>query len=1422
MHNFHTRLRSLVLLLAVITVAGCRFFGPGGVSVLLLGGSSGSHKPDRMSEILAQGLSGTGLSITYTEDIDLLSADQLARHDVIAIYKDDGELSAGQESALLGAVEKGMGMVAIHCASHAFRNSPYYGALVGGRFKGHGRGVFRPRIVDAQHPITDGLDSFETWDETYVHNELGKDLRVLMTRAESGAYEPSAWVRRHGEGRVFYTALGHDERTWRQEAFQELLHRAIRWAAGRTDEPEVELPDDYLAEEPPPPLSPQESIEKMHLPEGFRVELFAAEPDVSNPMTMTFDERGRLWIIESTDYPNKVEESVEGNDQIKICEDTDGDGVADKFTVFADGLNIPTSLLHGGGGLLVAQAPHILLLRDTDGDDRADDTKILYTGFGRFDTHAVLNNFRYGLDNWIWATVGYSGGEVTVAGTKHRILASVFRFRPDGSALEVLTPTQSNTWGLGFSETGQVFMSKANRMHHLHLGVANRFYESVQGWHGVGSESIEDHKHFHPVTTHIRQVDDHGGYTSAAGKSVYTARGFPQEFWDRTSFVCEPTGHLIHTDFLVRAGSAFVARDGWNLMASRDPWTAPVEALVGPDSSVWFLDWYNYIVRHNPTPAGFETGVGNAYVTDQRDKKHGRIYRIVYEASEPSPIPPVGELRPVQWLGMLRHENMRWRLTAQRLLVERGHSDIVPQLRRLVDNRSLDERENNPGVLHALWTLHGLGALDSPDAELSKTVVAALEHPAAGVRRAALAVLPRTSQSVRSILAAGSLRDGDASVRLEAMLSLAEMPASVQVARAIGDLVSEPRNAVDRWIPDAATSLAARNARFFLRSVVSSPPAVADSPALSELIARVSEHHARTGNSMELSDLFSRLGTAKATIAESVLQGLAEGWPRGQRLRLSGGAQTQLLALSQKLTLSGRVSLAALIYRFGEGDRSDVLREQARKVRHVLRTQVANRNLDDARRIQAAESLLRIGDHSDSIEVLLDQLHPRSSAKLINGLLAVLEEGKSIGANLISRWRDLPSSSHPRATRLLLKRPRSTELFMQALEKGTIPSDTVILDHQQQLIQHSDPAVAKRAAEVFDWRPVAEEERARIVEAKLSIADGKGDPRRGQQVFEKNCVQCHRFRGSGGEIGPDLSGTGARPRSDILVDILDPNRSVEGNFRQWIVTTKDGLNHTGLMGAMNETSFSLIDTLGDQRVFLANDVTRRRRSRLSPMPEGFEHLPEQDLVSLLDYLTQHSRFLPLPLREATTANSARAVLSGREHVTSKGVQSEESFVLPSWGETTVSGVPFHIIDPQGFQAKNLILLFSSKGALSREMPTSVTLGCRSAANVIHLLSGVSGWGYPLTAEGTTSMILRLHYGDGEVEDHKFVNGVHFADYSHRVDVPGSGPGLQQGQKQVRYLSVRPQRSVAIEKLEFLKGNDDTAPMVLAVTLERVA
>ena len=210
------------------------------------------------------------------------------------------------------------------------------------------------------------------------------------------------------------------------------------------------------------PMSVKASMERTQVPADCELKLFASEPDIRKPIAFAWDERGRCWVCETSDYPHGLVEDGMGHDDIKICEDTDGDGKADKFTVFADKLNIPTGIVFANGGIIVSQPPRFLFLKDTNGDDKADVRKDIITGYGIRDTHAQASNLHYGMDNWLYGCVGYSGFDGEVGGKHLSFTMGTYRFKPDGSALEFLHQFTNNAWAQSMNDAGDQFGGTAN------------------------------------------------------------------------------------------------------------------------------------------------------------------------------------------------------------------------------------------------------------------------------------------------------------------------------------------------------------------------------------------------------------------------------------------------------------------------------------------------------------------------------------------------------------------------------------------------------------------------------------------------------------------------------------------------------------------------------------------------------------------------------------------------------------------------------------------------------------------------------------------------------------------------------------------------------------------------------------------------
>ncbi|MEX2142501.1 MAG: PVC-type heme-binding CxxCH protein [Pirellulales bacterium] len=1409
------------------------------ISVLFLG-DQGHHRPAERARQLIPVMYDRGIEIAYTEKLSDLNAETLGKYDALAIYANIERIEPEQEQALLDYVAGGRGLVVLHCGSYCFLNSAKYIALVGGQFRSHGTGEFNTEVKQSDHPVMRGLTPFRTWDETYVHHRHNeRDRIVLQVRREGDREEPWTWLRSEGRGRVFYTAYGHDARTWNQPEFQALVERGIRWAANKGDvfdsQPpkptgakafeyaEANLPN-YLPNarwgtqgEPirqmQKPLPTEESIKHLVVPRDFEPRLFAAEPEITKPIAMTWDHRGRLWIAETFDYPNEMQPKGSGRDRIKICEDTDGDGRADKFTVFADKLSIPTSLVCYGDGVIVSQAPDMLFLRDTDGDDRADERQVLFTGWGTRDTHAGPSNLRWGFDNWVWGMVGYSGYRGTVGGERHNFRQGFFRFKPDGSKLEFMRNTNNNSWGVGFSEEGLVFGSTANGCPSVYLPIPNRYYERVRGWSPTVLGNTAINNRMYPITDKVRQVDWHGGFTAGAGHALYTARTYPQHYWNRTAFVAEPTGHLVATFLLERQGSDVTSHNSWNLLASRDEWTAPIAAEVGPDGNVWVIDWYNYIVQHNPTPQGFRTGRGAAYETDLRDKKHGRVYRIVYNKVDSNEQPKLDANNSESLIAGLKSDNQFWRLHAQRLLVERGKQDVVPQLVKLVDDPSVDSIGLNTAAIHALYVLDGLGALKS-DAAARQAAEAALKHPSAGVRRNALAVLPRDERSVTAVLGARSMQDRDAQVRLAALLALADMPPSSAVADAVVAAMANPANLNDRWLPEAVTSAAAAHDLHFLQAIAARESDRRLAPKAAEMVGRIAEHYARGAPAETIGALVGALQNARSDTGELIVAGLARGWPRNAPAKLDEPAEKALARLLVTVSPAAKSQLILLAERLGSG----AIEKYSTEIAATLLAAVNDEKATDAARGQAAAQLVQMKKNdAETAATLLALITPRTSQDLAAGLVEAVgaSEAKEAGEALVAALQAATPSLRPVLVRTILRRAESTQSLLAAVDAGNVRITDLSLDQQQALAAHPDKSIAERAKKLLaQGGGLPDADRQKVIEEVSPLVLAGGDAVKGKAVFKEQCAKCHTHSGEGVHIGPDLTGMAVHPKEELLVHVLDPSRSVEGNYVQYSVTTDEGLVYNGLLTTETRTSIEILDAEGKRHPIARENIEELATSSKSLMPDGFEkQVSVAAIADLMEFMAQRGKYLPLDLRKVATITSTRGMFQDEE-------SAVERLVFSDWSLKTFEGVPFLLVDPQGGRVKNVILLHSPNGVMPPKMPRSVSLACKTPARRIHLLSGVSGWGYNGgDPRSTVSMIVRLKYADGQTEDHELKDGIHFADYIRPIDVPESKLAFRLRGQQIRYLSIEPKRSEMIESIELVKGRDRTAPIVMAVTVQ---
>ncbi len=581
------------------------------------------------------------------------------------------------------------------------------------------------------------------------------------------------------------------------------------------------------------PLDPKESVKYTQIPADFDLQLFVAEPDVVKPIFVAWDERGRAWVIEARDYPHGlVPEGEPGHDTIKICEDTNGDGKADKFTIFADKLNLATSLVFVNGGIIVSEARHMLFLKDTNGDDKADIREAILPGWGTGDTHAMQSNLARGFDNWLYGAVGYSNFRGIVGGKDLQFGQGVYRFKPDGSALQFLYQFNNNTWGFGENADGDIFGSTANGNPSFYGYLPAYILNPTQpgfgrrGGNGFrpgyradtnnaatgpdatvrripSAKSLAPGMRMHPNTPNVRMVDNFGGYTAAAGHAFMISDALPARFQGK-ALVTEPTAKLIGIMDIQRDGAGYRANDGFNLLASSDEWMSPIFADVGPDGAIWVIDFYSFIIQHNPTPsvqsAGIEakTGSGGAYMTEHnlRDQTHGRIYRVVWKDGPKSAIKSLAQAPTSEMIQALESGNQFWSLTAQRLIVDGKKNDAAPALKKRVTSGA-----GGKGAIHALWALEGIAALDK------QTHQKALLDKDPALRRNAIRALPANDDGRKLFFSSAVIQDPDLLTREAAFVKLAEFPTIPEIQTVVAQLPRVAANTNDAFLNDALTLL---------------------------------------------------------------------------------------------------------------------------------------------------------------------------------------------------------------------------------------------------------------------------------------------------------------------------------------------------------------------------------------------------------------------------------------------------------------------------------------------------------------------------------------------------------------------------------------------------------------------------------------
>jgi putative membrane-bound dehydrogenase-like protein len=1380
------------------------------------------------------------------------SAEELENTDVLVMYLAEGGTIAPEDRVNLDKfLKRGGGIVTLHdgvCGT----DPQWFKTVIGGAWE-HGKSKFYEGLVgvyfiDTEHPITKGVSNFDLHDEVYWDLDMMPEAHILANSFQSVfVIAPQMWTYEKDNYRSFVWLQGHETESFSLPHFRALLLRGIAWA-GKRDVDMLCTKEELGSLKYPEggPTAPEKAAAKLNVHPEFDISLVASEPLIQKAISLDWDPQGRLWVAETPEYPNgrtinkndepislwgeenpeayKTEKKVDrpAKDRISWLEDTDGDGRMDKKHVFANGLELVTSLVFYKDGVIVTQAPQILWLRDIDGDgvcNMKNERVVLFNGWGTMDAHAVINNLRWGMDGWVYGAVGYSAGyPVSGDGSKKfgHITAGIYRFQPDGSALEQVASGSCNTWGFDFSPDGEAFYSTATCGEHLlHIVMPEKILQKGNIGGVRASAVLPDHQKTFPAIKHTRpayvQIDWVGGFTAAAGSCIYNGGAWPEKF-EGSHFLSEPTVNIVHNEFLKPKGVTFVAskeagREETEFIAGRDLWFRPVHTRVGPDGALYVVDFYNQAAIHNDT-RGPKHGANNAAVRPDRDHHLGRIWRVQHK--EAKQLPPAAFKTTEELVRDLDHPNGWVRTTAERLLMEHGDQSALPAIEKIASSES----SSNYGRIQALWTSYLVSRKHNPEL-LTKLYEAKDEN----VRKAVMQLIrnypiPESEYGDYEKLFSdmrAEMTHPEGRLRLETLMAISSAEKTDKFADALWDAYP---TLSDPWTESALVSIFVRDPEgAILQATALSDPSIAKR-TVGELAKRMANQQDTAAASRLLTALAS-----KPASADALKQVVLEAFNRGLK---ENAVWTPALkeAFGSFLKSSDSVAIAALPL-VARWDQKGELTPELKPVIQPLLAKLSDANEGVEQRAEIAAALLGLRKLDDGIvpaliAVIKGDNSPVLQRRIIEDLGTVSDQ--EIATRLIEAYPTINYRLRDPIFAQLAKRPEWAAFLIDAIQKQTVPLNDLGPALIHRLRTHPDAAIAKRAGEVIDAirGPEIKEKDALIAQFSAAVRE-KGDIEKGHQLFTQNCVTCHKFKGEGRDLAPDLTGMGAHGPADLLVHIVDPNRVVEPNFITASIETKDDLSYDGIIARENQKSLVLRNATGDYEIQQDN-IKSRRSTGMSLMPNGFEALGKDGLRDLISYLcADENRFRVVDLSKAFTADSTRGIFNSLESV-------NETLRFRKFGLVNVGGVPFDIVSPiRSRSGKNLIVLKGGNG-FAKTLPQKVEAPVQAKANRIHFLGGVAGWGYPCCGDNNhqhePAAKVTVTFDDGSTKVFELKNGEEFADYIGKYDVPKSKEAerlVRSGQ--VRWFTKNLGREGVIEKISFESYDNAVAPVFVAVTTE---
>ncbi|MBI4663354.1 MAG: c-type cytochrome [Verrucomicrobia bacterium] len=962
-----------------------------------------------------------------------------------------------------------------------------------------------------------------------------------------------------------------------------------------------------------PPTAPDKVLGTFQVKPGFKLELAAAEPLVMDPIAMSFDENGRLFVVEMRDYSERRDEHL---GRIRVLEDTDGDGRFDKSGVYAQNLAWPTAVICYGGGIFVGASPDIWYLKDTDGDGVADHREVVFTGFGagveRLNVQALLNSFAWGLDNRIHGASGGNGGTITSPKNPNRPPLELRRrdFSFDPRTLEIRPESGGGQYGLTFDDFGRKFVcSNSAHMQMLMFddwsAGRNPFFAMPSPLVNIAEDGpaapvyrLSPDEPWRVIRTKWRVSGlvpgpiEGGGrpsgyFTAATGITIYRGNAWPKEYRG-DAFVADCGSNLIHRKKLFRDGVGWTARRPddelkTEFIASTDNWFRPVQFANAPDGTLYVADMYREIIEHpwslpEPMKRLLDLNSGN---------DRGRIYRVAPDGFKQPPLPRLGSVSAAGLVLVLAHENGWHRDTAARLLFERQDRSVIPALEHM-----LEEPAPAQGRLHALYALDGLRAL------APRHLIEKLSDRDAGVREHAV----RLS---RQFLTNSDSLPGGLWVTLQSRATDSDPRVRYQLAFVLGE-VKHPNKVT------AMSVLARRDL---------------DNPWLRSAILSSLGDGAR--------DLFGTLAGDSATASASKSQFLAseagqeflanvvriiaaqkdnEGLPQVLELLSLRGDQSWVFRLAGALAEGLRLSRSTP---------SDWGTANAKAFQSLVRKALltlSERQAPDSRRVYAVK-LAGAAEWSEAGPALLSALSPGESPPVLAAAIQTIGSFDNAEASrgLIEKWPSLTPQLRSQVLATLLARRISVRALLGAIRDNAITRSEFSPAQIQFLTSHRDSQIREQAIALF--KSVQLQPREEVVQQFLTALKLSGDAARGKKTYLERCFSCHRVAREGHAVGPDFASVKSGGKEKLLVSILDPNREVAPAYLNYLVETNDGESLMGLIAAENATSVTLRRAFGEESTILRSDIRRIQSQRLSIMPEELEAaLTPQDVADLLEFI----------------------------------------------------------------------------------------------------------------------------------------------------------------------------------------------------------